>query len=352
MSKQDLRNFSLDQLESFLEGMGLSSSRAKQVFYWLYQPGIYNFSQMTDIKAQVRNDLGEYAVISSLEPIDVEVSTDGTHKFVFHLKDGAVIESVLIPGEGRYTLCLSSQSGCAMGCKFCLTGKMGFVRNLEPGEIVNQVMAVLKYMVTTMGEVRSTPRELVNNLVFMGMGEPLANYQNLLCALDILMNRHGLEFTERRVTVSTCGLVSKINDLGRDTRVNLAISLHAASDEVRSSLMPVNMKYGVDELLAACRDYPLSRKKIILFEYIMFKDLNDSIDDANLLARKLKGISCRINLLPYNESSQLPYRCSSDKTIKEFQNVLRSNGYTALIRNSRGADISAACGQLAGKRKA
>ncbi len=267
-------------------------------------------------------------------------------KFAFSLDQGAAVESVLIPEKGRHTLCVSSQAGCAMGCRFCLTGAMGLCRNLRPGEIVGQVLAVLEYMIDA-GVVRTTPRELINNLVFMGMGEPLANYDNLIAALRILMDERGLEFTERRITVSTCGIVPRIRDLGRDVRVNLAVSLHAADDETRSRLMPVNRAYGVDDLLDACRGFPLPGKKVILFEYILLKGINDAAGDARRLAEKLQGIPCRINLLPYNVTQSLHYQCPEEEHILQFQKILRDAGYRTFIRSSRGADISAACGQLA-----
>lgn len=201
------------------------------------------------------------ARLSVLSPTSSETSTDGTVKLAFRLADGALIESVLIPTEHeRHTLCVSSQVGCAMGCAFCLTGTMGFTRNLSPAEIVNQVLATIEYM-SARGIHRATPREFINNLVFMGMGEPLANYDNLLTSLNILMDERGLEFTERRVTVSTCGIVPRIGDLGRDTRVNLAISLHAADEETRNQLMPVNRTYSLAQVLTACRDFPLGKKR-------------------------------------------------------------------------------------------
>ena len=233
-----------------------------------------------------------------------------------------------------------------MGCRICLTAGMGFQRNLTPAEIVNQVLAAQEYLIRS-GVVRATPRQLIDNLVFMGMGEPLANYDNLIRALDILMDERGQGFSERRITVSTCGLVPRISDLGRDLRVNLAVSLHAADDATRDILMPVNRAYGVHEVLAACRAYPLSKRQVIFIEYVLIAGLNDTAADARKLAEQLQGIPCRVNLLHYNESPSLPYRSSPPGTIAAFQEILRGSGYRTLIRNSRGADISAACGQLA-----
>lgn len=301
---------------------------------------------MNIVKREIRQVLQDNAFISQLTTFQVETSQDGTVKFGFQLHDGEKIESVLIPGPKRHTLCVSSQVGCAMGCQFCLTGGMGFVRNLEPAEIVGQVVTVMEHMVQN-GVLRATPRELINNLVFMGMGEPLANFDHLLTALNILMDKKGLEFTERRITVSTCGIVPRINDLGQAVSVNLAISLHAADDQTRDQLMPVNRTYPLNRLLKACRDYPLAPGKVILIEYILFQGVNDSAAAARLLANQLQGIPCRINLMPFNESEALPFRCPDQQTIKAFQHILRQAGFTTLIRNSRGADISAACGQLA-----
>lgn len=346
--KTDLRDLTLARLHDYVLALGLPGKRSRQIFARLHRPGVDDFSRL-GISREVAALLDEQAVMVSLVPAVVEKSADGTEKFAFRLEDGAVIESVLIPEDGRHTLCVSSQAGCAMGCGFCFTGGLGFIRNLRPAEIVGQVLAVMTHMVAA-GIKRITPRELVNNLVFMGMGEPLANYDNLLTALQILMDDHGLGFSERRITVSTCGIVPRMDDLGRDIRVNLAVSLHAADDAVRSSLMPVNKTYGIEALLAACRRYPLGKKKVILFEYIMLKGINDSLADARLLAEKLQDIPSRINLLPCNGSGETTgYVCSDKAQTLAFQKVLREAGFNTFIRQSRGADISAACGQLAGK---
>jgi len=342
----DLKNLTQRQLADFLEEVGIPPSRAGQVFMLIHRPGARDFSTMKTINREFRGVLAERARISRLEPDAVEESQDGTVKFAFRLDDGAAIESVLLPAEGRHTLCVSSQAGCAMGCRICLTAGMGFRRNLTPAEIVNQVQAAQEYLITS-GCVRATPRQLIDNVVFMGMGEPLANYDNLLGALNILMDEQGQGFSERRVTVSTCGLVPRIGDLGRDLPVNLAVSLHATDDTTRDTLMPVNRAYGIDELLAACRAYPLSKKQVIFIEYVLIDGLNDTASDARRLAGILQGIRCRVNLLPYNESPALPYRRSTPASIAAFQEILRGSGYRTLIRSSRGADISAACGQLA-----
>ena len=340
MTPPDLKDFSLPQLEEWVKTLGLPAFRARQIFAWLYRPGIADFSQMTDISKEVRALLAEKAVIGRLSPEKEERSEDGSVKYGFRLADRTLIESVLIPEGERLTLCVSSQVGCAMACGFCLTGTMGFVRNLSPGEIVGQVQAVSEI-------VKAAGKNRINNLVFMGMGEPLANFDNLVTALGILMEQSGLDFSSRRITVSTCGVIPKIRALGEAVAVNLAISLHAADDETRSQLMPVNRTWPVDELLAACRDYPLPNRRKIMIEYIMIRDLNDSLRHARLLIKKLHGLRCKVNLLPYNKNSTFPYESPPKERVELFQKTLRDAGITALLRESRGADISAACGQLA-----
>lgn len=349
MPKPDLKNFTLKQVIEFVESLGLSAYRGRQIFSWLYRPNITDFAQMTDLSKKVRELLNDKAMFSQLPPEIEEKSSDGTIKYGFRLGDGALIESVLIPEEGRHTLCVSSQVGCAMGCLFCLTGTMGFKRNLTPAEIVGQVGGILNKMMTQDASITAPTNQYINNLVFMGMGEPLANLDNVVTALDILQDQRGYNFSERRITVSTCGLVTKIKELGERTNVNLAISLHAVDDETRTKIMPINAAYPIEELLQTCRDFPLPKRRRIMFEYILIRDLNDSVEQAGILAKKLKGIRCKINLLPCNETPSLPYRKPSEENIEKFQNVLRDAGYTVIVRSSRGDDISAACGQLAAK---
>lgn len=299
---------------------------------------------MTDLSKSLRESLADEVFFSTLTPAVKEVSKDGTIKYGFSLSDGNMIESVLIPEGDRNTLCVSSQIGCAMGCKFCLTGTMGFIRNLTPAEIVNQVCAVIE-------DIRDKGEEQLNNLVFMGMGEPLANFENLITALEILMDDLGLNFAERRTTVSTCGIAPKIIELGEKIKVNLAISLHAADNETRNLLMPINKTYPLEVLLDACRAFPLPKRKRIMFEYILIEGINDSDEDAYKLADILRGIPCKINLLPCNETPALPYKRPSSQRVEKFQDILRNADYTVLLRSPRGADISAACGQLATKHK-
>ena len=343
-NKPDLKDFTLEELTTFVAEMGLKPFRARQIFSWLYRPGITSFSQMTDLSLELREKLAQKTQISVFTPSTLEKSEDGTIKFAFKLKDKALIETVLIPEQDRNTLCVSSQVGCAMGCGFCLTGAMGFKRNLTPSEMVNQVCAAIEYI---------TGKEMgsLDNLVFMGMGEPLANLSNLLSALDILMDQRGLNFSSRKITVSTCGLIPQMEKLGRHSAVNLAISLHAADDKIRDRLMPVNKKYPLNNLLEACRIFPLPKRRRIMIEYVLLKDINDSPEEAALLAKRLRNIRCKINLIPYNETAALPFHKPLQERVEKFQEILWGAGYTVIIRNSRGADISAACGQLAGCKR-
>jgi 23S rRNA (adenine2503-C2)-methyltransferase len=349
MSKLDLKNFTRAALVDYAKELSWSPFRGNQIFSWLYRPGISDFAQMTDLAKVARLELAERTMISRLVPEKREVSEDGTIKYAFRLDDGQVIESVLIPEEDRNTLCVSSQVGCAMGCQFCLTGTMGFKRNLSPAEIVNQIMAVRDDLPMEMCNSGDRRNGCINNLVFMGMGEPLANFDNLLTALEILMDQSGLDFSGRRVTVSTCGLVPRMKELGERAVINLAVSLHSVDNKIRSQLMPVNDKYPVEVLLEACRNYPMPNRRMIMFEYILIKGLNDSDGDARQLARKLGDMRCKINLLPFNPCPGLPYEQPSRDRIMAFQKILWDAGFTVFIRFSRGGDISAACGQLASR---
>lgn len=340
--KTDLKDLNQEQLVRYVESLGQPSFRGRQIMAWLYRPGITEFSQMTDLAKDFRAILAENAIISRFVDPVVEISGDGSVKFGFHLVDGKIIESVLIPEEERVTLCVSSQVGCAMGCSFCLTGKMGFARNLRPAEVVNQVCGVRDWLI-------EHNRGRLTNLVFMGMGEPLANLDNLLTALSILTEQRGLDFASRRITVSTCGLVPQMLEFGRLTDVNLAVSLHATDDETRSLLMPINKKYPISMLLEACRKFNMKKRQRIMFEYTLLENINDSMAAAEKLALLLRGIPCKINLLAVNPAAGTPYRSPGREHILRFQEILRNSGYTVFIRQSRGQDISAACGQLAGK---
>ena len=348
MQKTDLKNLTQEQLVAFVLGLGQPAFRGKQIMGWLYRPGISEFSQMTDLAKVFRNVLEENAYISNFGDPILEKASDGCTKFGFRLDDENIVEAVLIPEPDRNTLCISSQVGCAMRCSFCLTGTMGFKRNLTPAEIVNQICAARDYLLAQPKEQLIGP-DRVTNVVYMGMGEPLNNLENVLASLSIITEQKGLDLTCRRITVSTCGIVPKLRELGEKSPVNLAISLHAVNDVTRRKLMPINDRYSLDELLEACRDFPMPKRKRIMFEYILLRDINDSDNDARELARKLKGIPCKINLLPYNESPALPYHSSGMQRLLAFQKILLDAHLTVFIRNSRGSDISAACGQLATK---
>ncbi|GFO63795.1 23S rRNA (adenine(2503)-C(2))-methyltransferase RlmN [Geomonas paludis] len=336
MEKTDIKNLTLSGLEAYISGLGKERFRAKQIFKWLYQMDAMDFDEMTNVSKEFRAVLKERAEISNLSPEAVEASGDGTRKYLFRLADGASVESVLIPDEGRNTLCISSQVGCAMKCAFCLTGTFGLARNLTTAEIVNQVCAVK----------REHP---VNNIVFMGMGEPLANLSAVIPAVNILTDPDGFQFSTRKVTVSTSGLVPEMAELGRGCTVNLAVSLNATTDEVRDQIMPVNRAYPLKELLAACKAFPLPSRRWITIEYVMIRDLNDTLDDAKRLVRLISNIPSKVNLIPFNEHDGCGFKSPTQETIDRFHKYLLDKHVTVITRSSRGGDISAACGQLKGK---
>lgn len=340
--KTDLKNLTQEQLITFVESLGQPAFRGRQILAWIYKAGITDFAQMTDLAKSFRAILAESAWMSRFENSMVERSRDGAIKFGFRLDDGQMIESVLIPEEERNTLCVSSQVGCAMGCTFCLTGAMGFHRNLTTAEIVNQVCAVREWSILR-------GKSPLTNIVFMGMGEPLANLDHLLDAIAILTEQRGLDFSNRRITVSTCGLVPQMLQLGERTDVNLAVSLHSADDAVRSRLMPINKKYPLALLIEACRDYRRKQRQRIMFEYTLLDGVNDSDADAEQLAALLRDLPCKINLLAVNPVADPTVQSPAAAKVLRFQQILRNHGFTVLIRQSRGEDISAACGQLAGK---
>ncbi len=336
-SNLDFRSCSKEELESWATESGLPSYRGRQLFQWLWRPHIKEFSQMTSLPSGLRGMLESQGEIYCLTLLERQISRDGTVKYAWRLRDGSVIESVFIPERRHNTLCISTQVGCKMGCRFCLTAKMGFKRDLTPSEIALQVY----HVVEDMGD-----RRALRNLVFMGMGEPLDNYVNLIKAITILTDPLGLDFSQRRITVSTSGQVEKILSLGKDLDVGLAISLHATSDKMRDKIMPVNRRYPLKELISALRQYPLSKRRRITIEYLMLDGVNDSQQDADRLASLVRGIPVKINLIPFNPSPGIPFRPSPEERVLLFQRQLINNGLTAIIRKSKGRDISAACGQL------
>lgn len=334
--KIDIKNFTLADLEAFIAGLGKERFRAKQIFKWLYQADASSFAEMTNVSKEFRGHLEESACISNLVPEVVEASDDGTKKYLFRLSDGSAVESVLIPDEGRNTLCISSQVGCAMKCAFCLTGTFGLSRNLTTAEIVNQVCAVKR-------------DEPVRNIVFMGMGEPLANLQAVIPAVKILTDPDGFQLSNRKVTVSTSGLVPEMAELGKGAVVNLAVSFNATTDEVRDRIMPVNRAYPLKELVRACREFPLPSRRWITVEYVLIRDLNDTIEDAKRLVRMISLFPSKVNLIPFNEHEGCEFRSPAQESIDRFHKFLLDKNVTVITRSSRGGDISAACGQLKGK---
>jgi 23S rRNA (adenine2503-C2)-methyltransferase len=334
----DIKELTKDQLILWLEDRSIKSYRAKQILMWIYMRQADTFEVMTDVGKDIRKCLARHFSIKRLEKERTETSQDGSKKFLFKLIDGKYVESVLIPEKNHYTLCISSQVGCAQGCLFCLTAKGGFIRNLTKGEIIAQVRDVAN-------DIGGSKR--LTNIVMMGMGEPLANLSNVVGAVATITDSDaGLGFSSRRVTVSTSGLIPKLSQLGRETAVNLAISLNATDNKTRDMLMPVNRKYPLERLLDACARYPLMARRRITFEYIIIKGVNDSEEDAKRLARLLRPIRAKINLIPFNTFEGSDFERPEEHVILTFKEILNKNNYTAVIRHSKGQDISAACGQL------
>jgi 23S rRNA (adenine2503-C2)-methyltransferase len=336
----DLKEFMLPELEQLMAAWGQPTFRARQLVKWLYK-GVSGFEAMTDIARPFRAELSRQARISNLIAEQVQEASDGCRKFLFALEDGNFIESVLIPEESHYTLCLSSQVGCAQGCRFCLTARRGLIRNLTAGEIVNQILAVRQAL---------PDGRPLSNLVFMGMGEPLANFSALVRALTVITAPWGLNFSSRRITVSTAGLAPLIPQLGAAARANLTVSLNAPDDETRTRIMPINRRYPLHELISACRVFPLPRHRRITFAYVLLDGINDAPHQALQLAKLLRGFRAKINLIPFNRHPRLPYGPPPETRTLEFQEILREANYTVLIRESRGQEIGAACGQLAGEK--
>lgn len=342
-SKTPITGLTQAELKAHLQAIGKEGFRAQQVFQWVYQRMITDFDQMSNVSKDLRQYLKENF---SIERPELEMSQiseeDGSRKFLFKLKDGKTVESVLIPANGRMTLCISSQVGCAMACRFCNTGDMGLVRHLKTHEIVDQVLEVSRRI-----EAKEFPvAHRLSNIVFMGMGEPLHNLDNVCNSLDIVTNNHGLQFSHRRITVSTSGLVKQMLEFGRRSKANLAVSLNATTDELRDEIMPVNKKYNLATLLQACRDYPLDRRRRITFEYVVFKGLNDSDEEARRIMKVLQGIPSKVNLIPYNPHPASEYLRPDLKRVRAMQRILLDNNWNCTVRISKGKDILAACGQL------
>jgi 23S rRNA (adenine2503-C2)-methyltransferase len=348
MSKINLRSLSRDAMEEFVKEQGLPAYRAKQILHWIYEKRVESIKDITELSRELREKLSDAAYVSNLQLLSRQASKDGTEKFLFGLEDGESIESVLIPDEDRHTLCISSQAGCAMSCGFCLTGGIGFKRNLKAHEIVDQIIAVSKLISKTNPPIPPLTKggeRGVTNIVLMGMGEPLLNLDEVVEAFHTITELMG--FSKRRITLSTCGIAPAIPELYRKApHVNLAISLNATTDDVRNRLMPVNKKYPIRVLLDACRKIPLSPRDRITFEYVMIDGMNDSLSDAKRLVTLLKGISSKVNLIPFNPFAGSSFKRPSDERVLAFQEILVRGKIYTFIRKSKGQDILAACGQL------
>ena len=347
MSAPDILDLSRTELEAWCATEGVPSYRAAQIATWLYRQGARDFGAMRNLPGAVRERLAAAFRIALPEVATVSRSTDGTRKLLLRLDDGATIESVLIPDGERLTLCVSTQVGCAMGCGFCATATLGLGRHLRRGEIVAQLL-VARALVAAEGPSHDGP-ERITNMVFMGMGEPLHNYAGTVGAIETLTASWGVEFSHRRITVSTVGLLPEMQRLLADTQVNLAVSLTAIDQDVRRRIMPVSKKYPVADLLATCRTLPLPRRKRITFEYVMLAGVNDAPAQARALADALTGVRCKVNLIPFNPFPGAGFGRSDELAVARFQDALRSAGVHATVRESRGPDIAAACGQLVGE---
>ena len=346
MDTVKLRGLTLQELETLVqERLGLPRFRAHQIFRWIHATGATSTDGMTDVARELRGELAKIADLRPLVVDTVQVSADGTRKLRYRTEDGRFIESVLIPEGDKLTQCISSQVGCALDCSFCATATLGFGRNLGADEIVDQVYRGAEIARQAYGAERR-----ITNLVFMGMGEPLHNYDAVVRAVRILCDQRGMNFSSRRVTVSTAGMVPQIEKLGReDFQVNLAISLNASDDATRDVVMPINRKWPIAKLIAAIKAFPLQRRRFVMFEYVLLGGVNDSLEDAARVARLLRGMPCKINLLPWNPHPLAPYVRPAADTVKGFQKALMERGFAVYIRKTRGDDIDAACGQLAAR---
>lgn len=333
----DLFGMTLAELEAAVAQAGERPYRARQIAHWLYQRRVESFDAMRDLPAALRDWLGARYGIETPHTLEVRRAGDGTRKMLVGLRDGEPLETVIIPADGRVTLCISSQAGCAMGCEFCATARMGLRRNLAAAEILGQIAAARRIL---------EPGEELTNYVFMGMGEPLANYPRLRCALAIMTAGWGMAISPRRITVSTVGLVPMMERMLAEAPVNLAVSLHATTNELRDRIAPINRRYPIEQLLDACRRLPLKRRSRITFEYVMLAGVNDSIADARRLVKLLGPLRAKVNLIFFNPFAESGFTPSPRAAVEAFQAILHRGNLTATIRESRGLDIAAACGQL------
>ena len=344
MFKQDLLDLSFEQLQEFCDLNELHKFRATQIWRWMYCFGLSSFDNMNNIAKSTRTFLNQISVISRPEVSEVKESKDGTIKWLIKLKDNSEVETVFIPQDDRGTVCLSSQVGCTLNCTFCHTGTQALVRNLTSSEILGQLMLVMDYLDDWPSGKNSRK---VTNVVMMGMGEPLLNYNEVSKAIKIMMSDAGISLSRRRITLSTSGIIPMIEKTGSDLGVNLAISLHAVNDELRDKLVPINKKYNLENLIDACRNYPiLSNSRRITWEYVMLKDINDTKEDAINLIKLIKGIPSKINLIPFNPWPGSLFQTSTQKSIDVFAKIIMDAGFASPVRKPRGQDIYAACGQL------
>lgn len=342
--RPDFRALTLEGAEAAAVRHGWPRYRGEQIWRWVHQHGVRSFEEMTNLGRDTKRTLAEHATLGSLDLAQIQTSADGTRKLRFVTRDGQSIEGVIIPDGHKTTLCISSQVGCAVDCQFCATAKLGLVRNLDAGEIVDQVYLARRLLAQT------EPDRRLTNIVYMGMGEPLHNYDNLIQSLRILTHDKGAKLAQRRVTVSTSGLVPKLERLGRETvRPNLAVSLNAPNDEIRDSLMPINRKWNIGRLLAALKAYPLEQRRRITFEYVLLANVNDSLHHAAQVARLLRDLRCKLNVIPWNPHPGAPYLRPVPAVIDAFQAECKRLGLPVYLRVPRGDDIDAACGQLANR---
>lgn len=333
---KNIKDYNLDELQEELINMGEKKFRAEQIFKWIYKEKVKSFDEMTNLSIELREKLKENYTMCNYNILKKQELKDGTKKYLFDVLDGNAIETVLMQYHHGKTVCVSSQIGCKMGCKFCASTGIQFVRNLTAGEIVEQILAVEQDI-----------NDKISNIVFMGIGEPLDNYDNVIKAIKIMNNPKGLEIGTRHISISTSGLVPRIYDLANEKiQCTLSISLHATTDEKRSSMMPVNNRYNIEELMKACKDYIKITNKRISFEYALAKDNNDNLEDAQRLVDLLKGMLCHVNLIPINKIENGKFSKSTNENILKFRDFLNEHGIVATVRRELGSDIDAACGQL------
>ncbi len=337
----NIDSLNLDELKSYVESIGEKSFRGTQLYKWMYSKYVFDFDKMTNLSKNFREKLKKNCKFTYFKTKDYQISKkDGSVKFLFELEDGNHVESVFLKDGERYTGCISTQIGCKMGCKFCNTAKIGFYRNLQTSEIIKQVIKINEYLT-------ENESKRLTNIVFMGMGEPLDNYDNLIKSLEILLDDDALNFSRRKITVSTCGLMDKLISLSKSpVSVNMAISLNASTDEVRSQIMPINNKFPINSIVKNIKSLTLSKGRRVTLEYVMFKNVNDTTNDAKRLAKMLKGLPVKLNLITYNTTDDTKFLPPHPETVLKFQNILVDSHISCFIRKSLGDDIEGACGQL------